>query len=194
MLRLSALLFWRPNDRELRLLLACGGALLAYGWSASYDELRESIDNRARAAERLAKVRSDTMAMASLEHLQALSDQKMNLAALSMFDATPAISQLRMQEELVDLATRAGLANLTVVEELSGQTGAEAPSSKTAYSAIVTTIEAEFDWAAMATLIGQIEQYKTGYLLERLEMREDGKARRMRAGFRILHRNVGPST
>lgn len=188
----ASLRSWKPNDRESLLLLACGIAVAAYGCSFSYDELIVASQARAEASERLRKVQFDTSALASSEQQEALADQKGKLAALSMFDATPAISQLRMSEELIDLANQAGLRNATIIPDAPTDGGAEEAGKNAAFSVIVTTLEADFDWPALIALISQIEIYQTGYLIERLELRSDGKARRMRASFRILHRNAGP--
>jgi hypothetical protein len=190
--QIASIRAWKPNDRELILVLACGVALALYGCSLSYDRLGSAVQARAQATEKLWKVQSDTSALASSEQQKTLADQKGKLAALSMFDATPAISQLRMSEELVDLANRAGMRNMTVIADAPADGGTEQSTGKAAFSVIVTTIEADFDWSALIALIGQIEIYQTGYLLERLELRPDGKTRRMRASFRILHRNAGP--
>ncbi|MCW1400932.1 hypothetical protein OKA06_00830 [Novosphingobium sp. MW5] len=183
---------WRPSERELRLLLACCGAALCLCWSISYDLLQSAKQDLDAADVRLTRVQAETAVLSSSEQRDALSRQRMTLAALSMFDATPSISQLRMREELVDLADQAGFRNLEVISDVPTEQAANNKPEKVAYSAIITTLEADFDLPALIALIGQIELYQTGYLIEGIELRNDGKSPKMRASFRILHRNAGP--
>lgn len=176
---------WRPSRRERKLF--AGLALIATaGFGAhALDDMDQAEAAHAAASNRLARLRQDHATLSG-DGLQAqLAAQKLQLSSLRMTDQTPQISRLRMHEELLDLATRAGLTGVAIVDD-STQDLAE-DESTAAFTAIETSLEADFDQKALSGFLGQLEDYYRAYLVEGVEIRLSPAPARMVLRLRILH-------
>jgi hypothetical protein len=104
-----------------------------------------------------------------------------------MRDPTVQLSELRMREELTELAGRAGLVNVVIEDVARPFDGLTQPVAKTGFVAVSMTLEASFDWAGFARLLRELEQFYRGYLIDGVGVRSDGDRRRLRVSLRILH-------
>ena len=187
----SALRAWRPSARELWLFKILLGILIA-GWVwSSYSSIQSAVQNETAAQERLAEARRQFSRLSDTKMLAAQERQSNQLLTLTMDDPTPQLSQLRMREELTDLATRSGLSNVTIEDVVAPIDGQSTPRREPEFVALSMSLEADFDWSAFARLIRELEGFYRGYLIDGVEARSDGQVRRIRLTMRILHQKVG---
>lgn len=183
----SPVLTWRPSGRELLLLRILGGIVVAaWLWSA-YTSMVAAQAEHGQASERLGRARLQFARLSDSGALAAYKDQTGRLAGLTMRDPTVQLSELRMREELTELAVRAGLVNVVIEDVARPFDGLTQPVAKTGFVAVSMTLEANFDWAGFARLLRELEQFYRGYLIDGVAVRSDGDRRRLRVSLRILH-------
>lgn len=187
---LSMLRKWQPSERERQLLKL----LLCLGFVGSLhiaqDRVQTSISAEADAHARLYKVRAQMGQLSNKHYAAFLAEQHRELVALTMNDPTKPLSDLRMREELTELALRAGLSKISVAD-VAESMPSEVATNQPKFSALRLVLEADFDWTGLVRLAGQIEEFYRGYLIDGIEVRSKGELRQMRITLRILHEPRG---
>lgn len=187
--RFVPVLAWRPSARERVLLGLLGGvAILVWLWSG-YASTVSAQAELEQAGERLGRARQQFAMLSDSAALAASKRQSGQLTALSMQDATVQLSELRMREELQELAARAGLSNVVIEDAARPFDSGTGPAAKAEFVPVLMTLEADFDWAGLARLLRELEQFYRGYLIDGVEARTQGDKRRLRLSLRILHQS-----
>ncbi len=192
--RLTALLDWRPDDREKRLLQILFGVAIAVWLYASFETRQNAAADNAAAQQRLAKTRTQFNLLSNNQWRGQIAAQKKLLAQSVIVDATPAISEIRLRGEVLALSSRAGLPAPVILDNSSTDTVSADKSAKQRFSVLTTTVEFDFDWAGMLRLLEEVEYYDRGYFIDGFEVRQEGDKRRMRVTFRALHKKQGAGT
>ena len=185
----AAVLKWRPSERERKLLIALA-LVAATGFAAmALESLGQARSHHASAMARHSKLKQQ-FGQFSGDGLQArLAAQKVQLSSLRMSDQTPQISKLRMYEELLELAERAGLRNVALLDDGANEL---APVDTAAtFTAVETSLEADFEQAALTSFLRQLEDYHRAYLVEGIDIRLSPSPARMTLRLRILHQRPG---
>jgi hypothetical protein len=187
--RARDLLTWRPNARERKLLLALAAiACTAFALSAR-EAAREAASLHADAVATQQRIRTQYASLSGVDLQARLAAQKLLLSALRMTDQTPDLSRLRMREELGALADRAGLTNVTFPEDAGGNLEPAAPAG--GFTIVETSLEADFDPAALTGLLRELQDFHRAYLIEAIDCRLADSPARMSLRFRILHQRTG---
>lgn len=185
---------WQPTARETQLLQLLP-ALLAGAWLYSaYTGMQSAVDKGTATQIRLADARAKFKRMSDNNWRNDLAQQHARLEDLTMLDPTPAISLLRMRGEVSELATAAGLADIKFIEATSSSDFDVKKANARGFSKITTTIECDFDWVGLGALLDQIESNARAYLIEGIEVRNDGEKQRMRISLKALHRVAGSTS
>lgn len=185
---------WQPTARETQLLQLLP-ALLAGAWLYSaYTGMQSAVDTGTATQIRLADARAKFKRMSDNNWRNDLAQQHARLEDLTMLDPTPAISLLRMRGEVSELATAAGLADIKFIEATSSSDFDVKKANARGFSKITTTIECDFDWVGLGALLDQIESNARAYLIEGIEVRNDGEKQRMRISLKALHRVAGSTS
>lgn len=191
---IAAIREWQPTAREARLLQLLP-ALLAGAWLYSAYTGMQSADEIGSATQmRLADARAKFKRMSDNDWRNDLAQQHARLEGLTMLDPTPAISLLRMRGEVSELATAAGLTDVKFIEATSSSEFDVKKANARGFSKLTTTFECDFDWAGLGALLDQIEASARSYLIEGIEVRNDGEKQRMRISLKALHRVAGSAS
>jgi hypothetical protein len=187
----TALLHWRPDDREKRLLqLLLGIAIVGWLYTAFEARQNAAADNAA-AQQRLATTRTRFDLLSSNQLRGEIAMQKKLLARLVIAEATPAISEIRLRGEILALSSRAGLPAPIILDNSPTDTAATDKSVKQRFSVLTSTVEFDFEWAGLLRLLEEVEYHDRGYFLDGFEVRQEGDKRRMRVTIRALHQYQG---
>lgn len=192
--RLTALLDWRPDAREKRLLQLLLGIAIATWLYIAFDVRQNAAADNAAAQQRLVKTRAQVNLLSDNQLRSEIAAQKKLLAQSVIVDATPEISKIRLRGEVLVLSSRAGLAAPVILDNYTTDTVSADKSAKQRFSVLTATIEFDFDWAGLLRLLEQVEYYGRGYFIDGFEVRQDGDKRRMRVTFRALHQKQGAGT
>lgn len=185
-LDISSFLKWQPSSREQTLLKMVLGLGFAGALLMTYDYLKMSVADQTDANARLIKVQAEMAQLSNKDFAAFLAEQHRELVTLTMNDPTKPLSDLRMREELTELALRSGLTKVSVSENAPSL--ADTPTADAQIiSALQLTLEAEFAWQGLVRLTGQLEEFYRGYLIDGIEVRNKGELRQMRITLRILH-------
>ena len=188
---IDALRNWQPAAREkkllwlLALLLVAGFVYLAW-------EAKQAAQAQAdMAQQRLARVQTQFKLLSNNGWRGEIETQKRLLLANALTDATPAIGQLRLRGEAMAIARSSGLGNPEIIDTYRGEERQRGMATPPRFTPLVTTIEFDFDWTGLMTLLGQLENASRGYFIDGFAVREEGSVRRMRLTLRVLHRTQG---
>lgn len=192
--RLTALLDWRPDDREKRLLQLLLGIAIAAWLYIAFDTRQNAAADNAAAQQRLAETRTQFKLLSNNQWRVEIAAQKKLLAQSAIVDATPAISKIRLRGEVLALASSAGLTAPVILDNYTTDTVSAEKSAKQRFSVLTTTVEFDFDWAGLLRLLEQVEYSGRGYFIDGFEVRQEGDKRRMRVTFRALHKKQGAGT
>lgn len=185
---IDALRSWQLAERERKLLWLLS-LLLVVGFVYAAWDAKQSAQAEAEAAQqRLAKVRTQFKLLSNNDWRGEIEAQKRLLLSNTLTDVTPAIGQLRLRGEAMGLARSSGLGNPVVVDAYRGEDPQSGRARKSRFTPLVTTIEFDFDWTGLITLLGQIETAQRGYYIDGFAVRQEGATRRMRLTVRALHR------
>lgn len=185
-LDIAALRGWQPSQREQILLKAFLWLGFAVALLMIHGRLQTSVAAQTEAHARLFRVRAQMAQLSNKDFAAFLAEQHRELVALTMNDPTKPLSDLRMREELTELALRAGLTKVSVSENTQSLP-AMPTTEPQLISALQLTLEADFDWQGLVRLTGQLEEFYRGYLIDGIEVRSKGELRQMRITMRILH-------
>lgn len=191
---LTALLDWRPDDREKRLLQLLLGTFLAAWLYISADTRQNAAAYDVAAKERLAEARSQLDLLSNNQLPAEIAAQKKLLAQSVLIDATPAISKIRLRGEILNLASRAGLAGQVIIDNDTIDSLAEDKSAKQGFTVLTATVEFDFDWPGLLRLLEQVEYDGRSYFIDGFEVRQEADKRRMRVTFRALHNKQATET
>lgn len=191
---LTALLDWRPDDREKRLLQLLLGILLVAWLYISADTRQNAATNNIAAQERLAKARTQVDLLSNNQLPAEIAAQKRLLAQSVVVDATLAISKIRLRGEVLALSSRAGLTAPVILDNDTIDSVPEDKSSKHGFAALTATVESDFDWLGLLRLLEQLEYDGRSYFIDGFEVRQEGDKRRMRVTFRALHKKQATET
>ncbi|MFM2022353.1 MAG: hypothetical protein RJB02_2061 [Pseudomonadota bacterium] len=192
--RLTALLDWRPDDREKRLLQLLLGILLATWLYISVDTRQNAASENVAAQERLAKVRTQVELLSNNQLRAEIAVQKKLLEKLLVVDATPSISKIRLRGEVLDLSRRAGLTAPVILDNDTIDNDTADKSGRQVFVALTATVEFDFDWSGLLRLIEQVENDGRSYYIDGFEVRQEGDKLRMRVTFLALHKKEAPET
>lgn len=188
---IDALRNWQPAAREkkllwlLALLLVAGFVYLAW-------EAKQAAQAQAdMAQQRLARVQTQFKLLSNNGWRGEIETQKRLLLANALTDATPAIGQLRLRGEAMAIARSSGLGNPEIIDTYRGEERQRGMAVPPRFTPLVATIEFDFDWTGLMTLLGQLENASRGYFIDGFAVREEGSVRRMRLTLRVLHRTQG---
>lgn len=185
----AALRTWRPTLREQRLLWLLTAIAIAAWALSGFSAMQSANAAHGEATDRLSQGRQQFARLSDSRVLAASKQQSGQLNALTMQDPTVQLSEMRMREELTELAARARLSNVLIEDAPSGAGEAEVSAKTPDFVVLVMTLEADFEWSAFVRLLGELEQFYRGYLIDGVEVRSDGEKRRLRVALRILHQN-----
>lgn len=185
----AALRTWRPTLREQRLLWLLAGVAIAAWALSGFSAMQSANAAHSEATDRLSQGRQQFARLSDSRVLAASKQQSGQLNALTMQDPTVQLSEMRMREELTELAARARLSNVLIEDAPSGADEAKVSAKTPDFVVLVMTLEADFEWSAFVRLLGELEQFYRGYLIDGVEVRSDGEKRRLRVALRILHQN-----
>lgn len=191
---LTALLDWRPDDREKRLLQLLLGISLAAWLYISADNRQDAATDNAAAQERFAKARTQVDLLSNNQLHAEIAAQKRLLAQSVVVDATPAISKIRLRGEVLGLSNRAGLTAPVILDNGTIDSVQEDKSAKYGFTALTATVEFDFDWLGLLRLLEQVEYDGRSYFIDGFEVRQEGDKRRMRVTFRALHKKPATET
>lgn len=184
---ITSFIKWRPNANEQRLLVILAGVALSAMLLSIRNNRDEAGARNHAATQRLTQARAQFTQLSDGVLTTQLLTQGRMLENQRLTDPTPEIARLRMQEELILLAGRAGLINARVVDAPFMDADSNQPSPPASIRALKATIEAEFDWAALIALLGALEAHYRGYIIDSLETRKEGDTRTMRIGLCALY-------
>lgn len=189
---IDALRNWQPAAREKTLLwllaLLCVAGFVYAAWDSKHSAQAEAE----AAQQRLAKVQTQFKLLSNNGWRGEIEVQKRLLLANALTDATPAIGQLRLRGEAMAIARSSGLGNPEIIDAYRGEDPPSGKAARPRFTPLVTTIEFDFDWTGLMTLLGQLETAQRGYFIDGFAVREEGPARRMRLTLRALHRTQRP--
>lgn len=188
--RLTALLEWRPDDRETRLLQLFLGLAMGVWLYVAFDNRQSAAADYAAAQQRLATARTEINLLSNTQWRARIAAQKKLLAKSVIVDATPAIGEIRLRGEVLALASRAGLSGPEILGDASTE-AVTGSGAKRGFSVLASTVEFDFDWAGLLRLLEEVEIADRGYLIGGFEVREEGDKRRMRVTFCALHKHQG---
>lgn len=191
---LTALLDWRPDDREKRLLQLLLGISLAAWLYISADNRQNAATDNAAAQERFAKARTQVDLLSNNQLHAEIAAQKRLLAQSVVVDATPAISKIRLRGEVLVLSNRAGLTAPVILDNDTIDSVQEDKNAKYGFVALTSTVEFDFDWLGLLRLLEQVEYDGRSYFIDGFEVRQEGDKRRMRVTFRALHKKRATET
>lgn len=184
---LTTWLAWRPSERELLLLKSLFGIALVAWLGSAYNSVTAAQAAAASAQERLGQARAKFAGLSQRDTFALHTRQIGQLQALTMQDPTAQLSELRMREELTELAVRAVLSGLLVEDVPQSLDGLTRPAPPSQFAVLRMTLEADYDHAGFVRLLRELEQFYRGYLIDGVEVRSDGQKRRLRLALRILH-------
>lgn len=192
--RLTALLDWRPDAREKRLLQLLLGIAIATWLYIAFDVRQNAAADNATAQQRLVNTRAQVNLLSDNQLRSEIAAQKKLLAQSVIVDATPEISKIRLRGEVLALSSRAGLTAPVILDNYTTDTVSADKGAKQRFSVLTATVEFDFDWAGLLRLLEQVEYNGRGYFIDGFEVRQDGDTRRMRVTFRALHQKQGAGT
>ncbi len=179
----AALRTWRPTLREQRLLWLLAGVAIAAWALSGFSAMQSANAAHSEATDRLSQGRQQFARLSDSRVLAASKQQSGQLNALTMQDPTVQLSEMRMREELTELAARARLSNVLIEDAPSGADEAEVSAKTPDFVVLVMTLEADFEWSAFVRLLGELEQFYRGYLIDGAMAKSGGCA--WRCGFCI---------
>lgn len=192
--RLTALLDWRPDDREKRLLqLLLGVGLIAW-LHLSFEKREDAAADYSAAQQRLAKTRTQLDLLSSNQLRMEIAARKKLLAQSVIVDATPAIGEIRLRGEVLSLSSRAGLTAPVILDNYTADTGPVGKAPQPSFSVLTATVEFDFDWPGLLRLLEEVEYGGRGYFVDGFEVRQEGDKRRMRVTFRALYKKQATGT